>query len=170
MGILDLSNENKEPVKEETPVVKEEQPVKEKTIILDGPLSTIYTKALNLVFSKDKPAISSESQQIDAIMIADAHNFSKKMNSLSNIREKHEAAYVYVTDNEIINSDSGDSFDELRIALDSNTEMKKIICIEDISSNPSKRSLVFVDYISKHPSKPEIYFNRDNLIERLKNI
>lgn len=69
---LDEVNKQESTAKE---VVNKTEEEKDKTVVLSGPLSEVYTKALDIVFSKDsdvinKLEISKESQANDAIMNA----------------------------------------------------------------------------------------------------
>lgn len=106
----------------------------EKKIVLDGPLSEIYTKALNMVFStkveQAQDKLSQETQQMDAVLVADIHALSKEKKE-AEIKEAQNAAYVYVTNDENLNSDGLISaFDNVRVALDSRRFNKAVVCVE----------------------------------------
>jgi hypothetical protein len=69
---LDETSKQEDTAKE---VVNKTEEEKDKTVVMSGPLSEVYTKALDIVFSKDsdvinKLEISKESQANDAIMNA----------------------------------------------------------------------------------------------------
>ncbi len=138
-----------------------------KTIVMDGPLSTIYTKALNLVFSNDRDeVVSAETQQMDAVLVADAHKWMKKKEKLKQ-DDMDKAAYVYVTSDEIASNQTADTFDDLRIALDMDTTAEKIVCIECLNEAKFQKIATLVNYAENHASKPKVFFNRKAVIDYL---
>ena len=61
-----------------SPVDKKEELRKKKVVVMDGPLSKIYTEALNIVFNKDpKTLISNESNSID-VTLASKYNSAEQ--------------------------------------------------------------------------------------------
>ena len=139
-----------------------------KVIVMDGPLSTIYTKALNLAFSNEREEVSVETQQMDAVMVADAHKWMKTKEKMKQ-ENMDKAAYVYVTNHDTAIAHPADTFDDLRIALNMETNAEKIICIECL--DPAKVEGGFlptlITYVENHPAKPKVFFNRKSLIEHL---
>lgn len=64
-----------EPLPTDKPITPVSKPVEETTIALDGPLSNVYFKALNIAYAKPDPVtgvLSTESQQMDYYMAAEA--------------------------------------------------------------------------------------------------
>lgn len=106
-----------------------------KKIVLDGPLSEIYTKALNAIYSKDtveqvEEKVGQETQQMDAVLVADIHKLAEK-NKKDQMEQAANAAYVYVTDDESLKGNGlTAAFDNVRIALDMKGFDKKVVCIE----------------------------------------
>ena len=105
-----------------------------KKIILDGPLSEIYTKALNAIYSKDvgkaEEVVGQESQQMDAVLVADIHKMDAKKKA-EQMQNTNDAAYVYVTDDEHLKGDGLiETFDNVRVALDMQGYKAKVLCIE----------------------------------------
>lgn len=105
-----------------------------KKIILDGPLSEIYTKALNMVYSNQveqaADTVSQETQQMDAVLVADIHAMSKEKKE-AELKEAQNAAYVYVTSDTELSADGMvNAFDNVRVALDSKQFTKTVVCIE----------------------------------------
>lgn len=144
-------------------------PGKEKTIVMDGPLSAIYTKALNLVYGKTEgDVVSTETQQMDAVLVADAHQFAIQKEEKVKDANEEDAAYVYVTDTNKLTENPTDSFDELRIALDMDTRATKAICIESVGVISSKAATI-LNYVSSHPSKTPVFYSRSSLIDFLQS-
>lgn len=106
-----------------------------KKIVLDGPLSEIYTKALNAIYSKEvveqtEEKVGQETQQMDAVLVADIHKLAEKSKK-DQMEHAANAAYVYVTDDESLKGNGLTSaFDNVRIALDMKGFDKKVVCIE----------------------------------------
>jgi hypothetical protein len=96
----------------------------ESMIVLDGPLSQIYTKALMVAYAK--PEISTESAANDAIMAKGANDATDNAELLN-----HDAAYLYVTDDAHLTSDTiGETIDELNLGLNSAKYKTLAVCIE----------------------------------------
>lgn len=110
--------QNVEPVKEHTDVIKPNEKLGDnshetKTIVIDGPLSSIYTKALNMIYSKE-----------DLVnMIQDPYTDDEK------VEEKD--VYVYCCSSDDIEENGVVAVsDKLRLALDSKRAKKIILAVE----------------------------------------
>ena len=103
-------------------------------IVLDGPLSEIYTKALQATYSKNvkqtEENVGQETQQMDAVMVADIHKLNQKKKE-EQTKIANDAAYVYVTDGDALNGEGWlNAFNNVRIALDQQSFKEKVICVE----------------------------------------
>lgn len=99
---------------------------KDKVVVMQGPLSTIYTDALNKVYAQ-------ESQAIDAVTL---------VNSAQQIETTPPDLYVYVSDvKQIENSGVTEVFNNLRLALD-NRSGNKVVVLESNGAVSSKMSLI----------------------------
>lgn len=129
-----------------------------KTIVLDGPLSTIYTKALNIVYSNTPDSISQESQAMDHVILAQDEI------------EKNETAenpdlYVYVTDSEHLVTDTPKVFDKLRVALDKN---KNTMVAIETGKHFTSSQAILEDFL--HANNIKVYHNRDVALDKIKSI
>lgn len=104
------------------------------TVIMDGPLSQIYTRALNIVYSKAADQTPSlESAAIDSIMAASVLlDVKSKKEEL--MKQDEDGLYVYVTNNEVLPEDGGEVLDNLRIALDHKPAKNILLAVEMIGS------------------------------------
>lgn len=117
------------------------------TIELNGPLSQIYTKALNLVYANEN--------NIEFNVI---HKGDKKSNPSKSI-------YIYCCKaDEITNTDLMDVSNDLRIALDSN--YKKVIIAAEYSKELSNKIGTLERIASE--SGVQIYFKRNNALNAVK--
>lgn len=141
---LDLQPESDTPAKppEQTPSATgvetadtvETAPTKE-TIVLDGPLSTIYTQALQIAYSKEAPikddeetpSIAKEKMAIDASMMGVMEVVDTEG------ANSPKPLYVYVTDTEHL--DTADAvpgtFDALHVAVESGRYQGVWFCTAD---------------------------------------
>ena len=98
----------------------------DKVVVMQGPLSTIYTDALNKVYAQ-------ESQAIDAVTL------------VSNVQQAEAPRpdlYVYVSDAQTINNSRvAEVFDNLRLALD-NRKGNAVVVLESNGVVSQKLSLV----------------------------
>lgn len=99
---------------------------KDKVVVMQGPLSTIYTDALNKVYAQ-------ESQAIDAVtLVSNAQQAETQASDL----------YVYVSDAETINNSRvAEVFDNLRLALD-NRKGNAVVVLESNGVVSQKLSLI----------------------------
>lgn len=129
-----------------------------KTIVLDGPLSTIYTKALNIVYSNTPDSISQESQAMDHVIVAQ-----------DEIEKNQEAAeksdlYVYVTDSEHLETEGIPKvFDKLRLALDKN---KNTMVAIETGKHFTTSQAILEDFL--HANHIKVYHSRDVALEKIK--
>lgn len=147
-------------VNNNTPIVQSDD--NKKTIVLDGPLSEIYTRALNLVYGKyagqDADTISQETQQMDSVLVADAHKFNKAKQDEQD-KVEGESAYVYVTDaNRLNNFELVEAFDNVRVALDSNQFQKTVLCIESAGNVNNKNVELLATYAIQNGSR--VFYDR----------
>lgn len=143
-----------------------------KKIILDGPLSEIYTKALNMVFSNQTEqatdSVSQETQQMDAVMVADIHAMNKEKIDAERI-EAEKMAYVYVTSSDDLTPDGiVSAFDDVRIALDSNRFAKTVVCIETLDLSNSTRVELLANMARNLGAK--VFYTRNTAMKYLNGI
>lgn len=87
-----------------------------KTIVMDGPLSTLYTKALQIVYPQT--SASQESQIFQQIAVDEAEE-----------SEEQPDLYVYATDSSMVEEDP-EVFRHLSVALDKYGPGKTVVAIE----------------------------------------
>lgn len=123
----------------------------DQVVVMDGPLSEIYTKALNMVYAKDKPVLATESQEMMVAMVG--HLFLQE--DLSKIEQtvaaRPDAQYVYATDDESMQSADNLSvaFESLRVATGMKTFKSVRLVLESASGSFCKRSLILLEYAEK---------------------
>lgn len=159
----------------------EPNPAPEKTIILSGPLSNIYTQALQVAFSKDTPiSIVNETNAVDAgyILKQQKENEAKvdvplfvKVDTdpdntsiptqpniaVPSTTGEAKPLFVYVTNDENL-SDKGlsNTFNDLRIALSKENYSQVILCMDD-GTKLTKRQLILEEYVNKEPNGKAVY-------------
>ena len=178
-----LSNEPKEnttvPVenKQQTP----EPTAPEKTIVISGPLSAIYTKALQVALSKDQNvSIVNETNAVDAAYILkqqmDEQNkkdvplfvhVEKDVENAPTVDEPGTAVpdtsgntkplFVYVTNDEnLSNNGLSNTFNDLRIALSKEDYSGVVLCMDD-GVKLTKRQLILEEYVQNEPKGKTVY-------------
>jgi hypothetical protein len=108
-------------------IEKDQPTTSPKTIVLDGPLSKIYSDALNLTYSKESMMTMSlpDGGEDDGYAVSDA-----------DIDVSNKGLYVYSMDGEEMdNGDVVEVSDKLRIALDSKKYSKVILACESKTWN-----------------------------------
>ncbi len=91
----------------------------EKQIVVDGPLSSIYTQALNIAYAKESAADGSVVGSFDSSIVVDDASLTDP------------DLYVYVTSSDEINREGANkSFDDLNVALDKYKDSKMMVVIE----------------------------------------
>lgn len=107
-------------------VTREDDSKKDKVVVMQGPLSTIYTDALNQVYAQ-------ESQANDAVTL---------INTIQKDQGPQPDLYVYVSDANLLdNSSVTEVFDNLRLALD-NRKGNSVVVLESNGRVSKKLSLV----------------------------
>lgn len=173
MGILDTTKETKEQtVGEGVPAKTEntEQTGEEKMIVMDGPLSKVYTEALQVAFAKNAPAANSDGVNVASEeMTADGGLVKTVIASLLDndyVKETKPATYVYVTDtNKIEDTSAAEVFDKVSKAI-ANENIKEIcICIETIHSVGTHAGLISSAFSSNQ--KVKFFYNKNKLTNHL---
>ena len=179
MSTFDLSTINKQPsltepekaispddVNKDKP--KEETTPDEEMIVLDGPLSSIYTKALNLVYSNtNKATPSTETESMDVYV--EAATLVGLGNTTDEEKDKYiNSTYAYVTDCSSINSgsDVGGAVKAFECLTDLNEKKifkNIVVCIE--GSEFSNKTFILEDYLNK--SGITVYHTRSAMLSRL---
>ena len=151
------------------PAAQTEKP-REKMIVMDGPLSKIYTAALNSVYNKrrsEADSISTETQQMDAVMVADVHNLLEKKEAAEKEGRIVDPAYVYATDvNQIREQGVTEAFDEIRRAIN-HDDGAVVICIEQYGGIDNNLSIL-TDFLAETNAK--VFFSRDATMNYLKGM
>lgn len=156
-------------VNNNTAVVKTDDNTK--TIVLDGPLSEIYTRALNIVYGNnaepDTSNVSQETQQMDSVLVADVHNYNK--NKEAENKDNVDSAYVYVTDAKLLNIDElPETYDNIRVALDSKQFNKSVVCIES-DGNSNNRNVELISQLARDFGA-RVFYNRDSTMRYLNGL
>lgn len=143
-----------------------------KKIVLDGPLSEIYTKALNIAYSKQTEQatdkVSQETQQMDAVLVADIHAMNKDKKD-AELKDAQNAAYVYVTSDDELSSDGLlTAFDNVRVALDSKQFTKTVVCIESSGMVNGHRIELLTDMARNFGA--QVFYTRNATMKYLRGI
>lgn len=136
-------------------------------IVIDGPLSNIYTKALLMTYGK----VAQESQANDAIMTMAEYLQNKKNESGVSNPETHRSDpsvhYVYVTSQDHLEREDDNTESTLRLALDSKKPKSMTVVME--TSNKLGDKLVKIDnYLANEGVK--VYYHRKFAMEQIKRI
>lgn len=150
-----------EPTKTETPATPENTDSTQ-TIVVSGPLSSVYTKALQVAFARsDDVSVVTESSAIDTTLLLQ----QKKQNE-ENQEASKKPLYVYVTDDEHLQEDGlPQAFDQLRIALSKESYGKVILCLHD-GRKLTKRQVILDNYVSSE-SLGKVLHSQKSLINYL---
>lgn len=165
----------KPPVKEEaksteqnvsTPESQNQNQEEQKMILVDGPLSEIYTKALDTVYSQSmNENISQETQQTDSVMIANAGKYlsEKESDDL-----KDNGVYVYVTDDQnLAKNGMSDALNNLRLALDMKNVKARVLAVEHRGIKTSRVNIL-VNFAEANGM--QVFHNRVDTVNYLKRI
>lgn len=188
MGIFNLSNKKETPKVEDTKeIVKpedtielnkevedKEKPInldsnnnneitkpKDKVIVLDGPLSNIYTKALNEVYSKklNNPDDPNIKESLEGMQFG-GYKFKAPDN------DEHSTMYVYCLDSdELSTKDVDEAIGKVRIALDSKKSDKAMVVAEEHGGVVSN-TLVLLDQLCSSMGI-KMYTNRRTALEAI---
>ena len=116
-----------------------------KTIAIDGPLSTIYTRALAEVYAKDVDGVSTETQSMDVALASAVLLDAKTHPKPANIRNIN---YAYVTSDDILDKHGVVSaFDSINSALDNELVNSVVVAIEGYTCNPSSNRVTLEEYL-----------------------
>lgn len=158
----EVKDEVIEDVQEQSTELKEEpidQPTTAKSIVMDGPLSKIYTQALNIAYAKEA---ASASGQTETTLIFNEEE-QKAQDEVD-----HHSLYVYCCDaDELQGSDVIDGSDKLRLALDSKKYRGALVVMESHGS-VSRHAGLLEEYASKNGVR--VIFNRANALEVIKTM
>lgn len=148
-SIKDIEETNTElPVEEQKP--KED----DKVIVMDGPLSKIYTQALNIAYAKEAASASGQTD----IKVVFPEEESK---------ETKDSLYVYCCDaSDITNSDAIDGTDKLRLALDSKKYNQAIVVMECHDKVTQAAGLLEQYAVN---NKIKVIFRRELAIEHIRS-
>lgn len=106
---------------------------KEKTIVLDGPLSQVYTKALLEIYGKKSSDQVETSAEAQAGMIPLLYNSYIKILGEDDDQDQQPDLYIYVTDEKSVNEKNKiELYNDLNFALDSYNKSKKIVMFESV--------------------------------------
>lgn len=153
-GVVPLDKETTED--KVVPQNKASEKIEEKTIVLDGPLSHIYTQALNAVYANE--AINMLTQ----MAVNDEDAYGKK--DETNIHGKE--LYVYCCDGDKLDSEElVNATNKLRIALDKKEYKHVLVSVECMNSNTK---IALLDEFSSSLGIKVIY-SRNNTIDNIKS-
>lgn len=132
--------------------IKEED---QKVVVMDGPLSKIYTEALNLALAKEA---ASASGQTDIKVVFDEDIEAQN-------EENRKALYVYCCDGQDMDIDGTiDATDKLRIALDSGKYKNVLVAMESKRGITTKAGLV--DEFARKMGA-QVVFSRNTALEAI---
>jgi hypothetical protein len=172
MGIFNVSNviqptgvEVKAPVSPVAPVENDKtglgtgnpaadgaEAAKPKTVVMNGPLSKIYSDALNLVYSKESAMTMINPEDMELMDEQAGSGDSKDL-------------YIYTTDGDKLDgSEMVEAGDKLKVALDSKKYKNVLLVME--SRTPSTKVALLHDLANSMGVK--VVFNRNAAIENVK--
>ena len=127
-----------------------------KVVVMDGPLSRVYTEALNLAYAKEA---ASASGQTDIKILFDEDIEAQD-------EENRKALYVYCCDGEQLDmSDTVQATDKLRLALDSG-KYKKVLMAMEASKGISNSAGLLDEYARRNGV--QVLFKRSTALESIK--
>jgi hypothetical protein len=127
------------------------------TLVLDGPLSEIYTQALNLIYGNRKydvahQNVGEESAANDQIMAS-----SENKAQAAYAAGEGSVAYLYVDDGEDLQQAGLDQVvDKLRVALNNRSYSKVAVCFENLDPMNEAGHIV-MDYVTQQGG--QFYFS-----------
>lgn len=128
-------------------------PDEEKQILIDGPLSAIYTQALNIAYAKESTADGQAGFNIDTRTVVDDASLTQP------------DLYVYVTSDDAIDREGiNKSFSDISLAMDKYKDTKKIIVLESKNSKITNIASL-EDYFSS--IKVPVSYSRKIAIEKI---
>lgn len=123
-------------------------------IILYGPLSNVYAKALQEVLKSDT-MISTESVFMQTAHMQDQTNTT------------NESVVVYVTDRDHIERDAVGEFDGLRLALDQKTAGKRYVVVEGMQNGISSKAGLILNYAKKNSHG--VFYGKSGFLARMQH-
>lgn len=169
MSIYDYTPPTKEEAKPsvtETAKPEETKPEEtQKTILIDGPLSEIYTKALDTVYSQRMSEnVSQETQQTDSVVIAQAGKYLEAKDGEDN----DNGVYVYVTDvDSLARNGISEALGNVRLALDMKNISTRALVLEHRGIKTSRVSILS-NFAESNGMK--VFHSRSDAIKYLKGI
>jgi hypothetical protein len=136
---------------------------KKDTVVLDGPLSTIYTQALQIAYSKKAINAEHESDMTSAIekMAIDASMMGVMEVVDETNKDTSKPLYVYVTDDEHLgDGEAGEVFDTLRVSAESGRYSGIWFCTED-GHKLGRRQVMLSDYVLGCGGR--VYYSKEGL-------
>jgi hypothetical protein len=128
----------------------------EKTIVLDGPLSHIYTQALNAVYATEAINMLTE------MSINEDDTYGKKETN-----EKGKDLYVYCCDGDRLDSgELANVANKLRLALDTKHYKNVVVAVECTAVN---NKIALLDNFTTDLGV-KIMFNRNTAISKIKSV
>lgn len=122
---------------------------KEQAIVLDGPLSTIYTKALDILYSKKAINPALETQAMDVPMITEAVLQMEK-DKISRLSDEKDVDYVYTTKGDDLSLDGlSDAFESIRVALEMKC-FRSVNVVMESTGVDNKNISILSDYLRKN--------------------
>lgn len=151
IALCGLNEEEKKELDKEPQKETKEESTEEKTITMTGPLSDVYSKALQIVFAKKDFDVANESQANDAIMAMAAARANTNVDNHLNdgpasIAKKIESNVVEVIIPEYANVYAIDSD-----SFTPDTPIKASVAMD--TANNKKRNIIVVDYPGENASK-----------------
>jgi hypothetical protein len=152
--LVSYTNKTNEELQEES--ANQLKAKQEKKITLDGPLSKIYTAALNLAFAKETMV------EDEVILLTDSNQTDNR--SKEDVSDQ-ENTYVYCCDgNELNRSNLVEGVDKLRVALDSG-KFKNVALSIECSKNITSNIGLFEEYAKQ--LNVTVYHNRKQALESI---
>lgn len=109
---------------------------KTKVIVVDGPLSEVYTKALNVALANESVMIVAATNKLGA----SGANQGKLTNDSFNEEEKDEASYVYALGDKLVDNEAAmEAYNNLTKAVKSGKYKKVHMAIEGVSGDICNR-------------------------------
>ena len=148
----------------------EEDRRKREVILMDGPLSRIYTEALNMVYVKpfnkqveeiERKKLSQESYITDGMQ-----ELQVKQMSDFNKDEDIVNLYVYTSDNEKVTNNLTNSIQDItNLSKRSNQDGVDLYVSVESRGNMSKETLSFINYCNSKNCK--LFTNKDNCLRTI---
>jgi hypothetical protein len=170
MSVLDLgpttlpvAPEEKIPEKQTensgTEQTKQTTPYDEKspTVLFEGPLSNVYTKALDVIYGKDRPDVVTESEEEDTEL-----DYSE----INDYEDDAPADYIYVTNSDKLDSSTINATFESILKATKNPKFSSTsVCIETNQKHINNSVVILEEFLTK--SNIRVFYTRESLINHL---